>query len=473
MRGIIRGLAVLLVLLAALSGAAAETDAPVALEITDRCKFKTSNGGAGALTDGSYRSEWTYEGSTASMAVAIPDNGAPGALIIYWTFEPTNYELVEYDAGQNVLRTRDQSCTFPSIVSLYELLPETRYVFVNLKAAEQNISEVKVYTQGALPERVQQWRAPVEKADLMVVSAHQDDELIFFGGTIPRYAVAEQRPTVVVYMANCTRSRRQEALNGLWAMGVRDYPEFINLRDKRVESVQAGIELWGGQEAILSELVQRIRRFRPEVIVTHDFNGEYGHNQHKITAMAMQYAIDAAADPAQFPESASAYGAWQVKKLYIHLYGENQIYMDWNTPLEGLGGLSPLQSAQLGYAEHVSQQDYYQVVDGGKYDNAKFGLYSTQVGLDTGKNDFFENIDTASAVTPEPTASPEPAAVPEPTDAPVETPAATLPPVEQTAKHGGNGWMIGAGIAALAAAGGCAALLLRSGGRRRRRHRRR
>ena len=93
-----------------------------------------------------------------------------------------------------------------------------------------------------------------------------------------------------------------------------------------------------------------------------------------------------------------------MKKLYLHLYGENQLHMDWRTPLESLGGLSPLEVARRGYAMHKSQQKYYQVEDGGKYDNALFGLYSTTVGPDTpGRNDFFENVSCVGDLPPLPT----------------------------------------------------------------------
>ena len=268
-------------------------------------------------------------------------------------------------------------------------------------------------------------------------------------------------------------------------MGVRNYPEFINLKDKRVDSIQEGIELWGGQDHILEELVARIRRFRPEVIVTHDFDGEYGHNQHKITAMVMQAAIDAAADPSRFPDSAAQYGTWQVKKLYIHLYGENQVHMPWKVPLEELGGRTPLEVARVGYAEHKSQQEYYQVNDGGKYDNALFGLYFSTVGLDSGANDMFENIPTP---TPEPTATPEITPTPIPTEVPTAEPTAEValpvltaeptatptaepvPAVEQSAS-GGMGLLLGVLGGAMAL--GVTVLSLEMRARKRRRNKRR
>lgn len=43
-------------------------------------------------------------------------------------------------------------------------------------------------------------------------------------------------------MADCARFRRDEALRGLWVMGVRSDPEFINLPDKRL-NMEASLEL--------------------------------------------------------------------------------------------------------------------------------------------------------------------------------------------------------------------------------------
>ena len=380
----------LCVLVMALPAAPARAEAK---DITKQCRFKVSEGSRDKLTDGNVRSMWTYDRKDAYVAVKLPDDAQAGWLRVEWLYDPTGYELIEYDADMNPIRQRDQGDMFPNVYSVFELLPETKYIQLKMTVKGQQIGTVAVYSAGDLPAGVQQWQAPVEKADLMVVSTHQDDELIFLGGTIPYYATALKKPTVIVYMANCGRYRRAEALNALWKMGVKNYPEFINLKDEKVDSINAGIRLWGGKDEILSLIVERIRRFKPEVIVTQDLDGEYGHNQHKITARAMQYAIDAAADETQFPESLAKYGAWQVKKLYHHLYKENQIEMDWETPLDSLGGHTALEVAKLGMNEHASQLKYYRVKSHGTYDNAKFGLYSTTVGPDVEKNDFLENID--------------------------------------------------------------------------------
>lgn len=362
-------------------------------DITKQCSFKVSEGDKANLFDAHVRTTWSPGHRGAYVGIKLPEGATAGWLRVEWFYDPTDYDLIEYDANMNILRQRDKTASFPNIYTVLDLLPETRYVQLVLNRTDQKISTLKVYSAGTLPRDVQRWEPPVDKADLMVVSAHQDDELIFFGGTIPYYATALKKPTVVVYMANCSRTRRAEALNALWKMGVKNYPEFINLEDKKVGSIKEAVALWGGKDNVLSLLVARIRRYKPEVIVTHDLEGEYGHNQHKVTAQAMLYAIEAAADPAQYPESAEAYGAWQVKKLYHHLLKENQIEMDWEKKQDSLNGYSPLEVARIGFEEHVSQKQYYAIKSHGTYDNAKFGLYYTAVGPDAQKNDFLENID--------------------------------------------------------------------------------
>ncbi|MBR1820531.1 MAG: PIG-L family deacetylase, partial [Clostridia bacterium] len=386
-------LALLLGLLALLAHCAGAEASGEAADITRKCGFKVSEGDKDKMFDSSVRTAWSFSHRDAYVGIKIPADTTAGCLLVEWFYDPTGYELIEYDADLNVIQQRDKTASFPNIYTVLPLLPQTKYIQLKLTRTDQKICNLKVYSAGTLPRDVQQWQPPVDKADLMVVSTHQDDELIFLGGTIPYYATALKKPTVVVYMANCNRHRRYEALNALWKMGVTNYPDFINLEDKKVGSMKEAVALWGGKDNILSLLVARIRRYKPEVIVTQDLNGEYGHNQHKVTAQAMMYAIDAAADPEQYPESAEVYGAWQVKKLYHHLYKENEIEMDWETKLDSLNGYSPLQVAQIGMKEHASQTQYYAVKSHGTYDNSKFGLYFTTVGPDAEKDDFLENID--------------------------------------------------------------------------------
>lgn len=50
------------------------------------------------------------------------------------------------------------------------------------------IGELYVYGAGEVPSEVQRWGMPSGKMDMMLIVAHPDDELLWFGGTIPYYA---------------------------------------------------------------------------------------------------------------------------------------------------------------------------------------------------------------------------------------------------------------------------------------------
>ena len=47
----------------------------------------------------------------------------------------------------------------------------------------------------------------------LVVVAHPDDELIFFGGTIPTYAVEKNMNVVVAYMSYSNTTRRSHYIS--------------------------------------------------------------------------------------------------------------------------------------------------------------------------------------------------------------------------------------------------------------------
>jgi hypothetical protein len=103
--------------------------------------------------------------------------------------------------------------------------------------------------------------------------------------------------------------------------------------------------------------VEQLRRFKPEVVVTHDTNGEYGHGAHKTCADLMLKCIPMAAGTAKFTDSLNTYGAWEVKKLYLHLYPENAVEMDWDQPLSAFNGKTSYEMAVEGYNWHFSQHD--------------------------------------------------------------------------------------------------------------------
>lgn len=310
------------------------------------------------------------------------------------------------------------------------------------------IAELSVWSAGTLPDSVQCWEPPFEQADLLLFSTHSDDEHLFFAGILPT-CIDRGLSAQVVYMTqhfDYTHNRPHEQLDGLWAVGVRNYPivgPFPDLYATELEVARTLYSSHGYQEDdFIAYAVEQLRRFKPQVVVGHDPNGEYSHGAHMVNTAALRAALEVSADPAAYPDSAAQWGVWDVPKTYLHLWPERTVVMDWDTPLASYGGMTAFAVSRLGYDCHVSQHWtwFTRWVRGtstapittaaqiNSYSPCKYGLYRTTVGDDTpGENDFFEHITPyAEQIPPEPETPdpPETTAAPETTSVP---PAETAP----------------------------------------------
>ena len=396
--------------------------------------------------DGKIETYAEYE-ANEKFSLVWDESAGVRAAYVKWYALPDYAILVQ--SSENGAELSRETVTEPVYNDVYAILPEARSLSISCENGMQ-IAEVTLYSEGTLPDDIHDWQPPLDKADLLVVSAHCDDELIFFGGTIPYYAGEQKLAVQVVYMANGDRARVDEALNGLWYAGVRNAPVILPLKDVYTETLRLALLNWDEQETTRL-LVEQIRRFQPEVIVTHDLNGEYGHGAHMATATCMVNAVPQAADATAFPDSAAAYGAWQTQKLYLHLYPEKQIEMDWNQPLDAFGGMTALEAANEAYHMHVSQLEYHSNVYGdGDYSSSLYGLASTAVGADEAKNDFFEHIDPArlsNYIAPTPAPTPVATATPNITPAPSQTAE-----MEQSLQANNVSLLLTAGISGFVAA---------------------
>ena len=256
------------------------------------------------------------------------------------------------------------------------------------------IAQFCVLTSGELPNWVQRWQTLDDPADLMLVSTHPDDEILWFGGILPYYAGVQDYKVMVVYMVGGRHPQRTlELLDGLWRMGVKWYPDIGTFPDVGKHSDGVIYEEWG-RNAALERVVSAIRRYQPQVVITQDINGEYGHRAHYVTVQAVIEAVQGlAGDSAFHTEMFEDYAPWSPLKLYIHLWKQNVIVFDWNQPLEAFGGETALEVAKAAFKMHVSQQTgKYSVRDRGQYDCSRFGLYWTSVGLDERCDDLFEHV---------------------------------------------------------------------------------
>ena len=343
-----------------------------AADITKQSKFTYAPASTGKtdMTDGSYLTY--YSGKWLEVNSATPCHG------LYFSFAQREVDIeiqVPDENGDWVAIAADQR----RYTNTYLALPGVnRFRIVPTSDSMIHISEIHLLGEGELPAWVQTWQPFEGKADLLVLSAHCDDELLFFGGVIPYYAGEQQRKVIVCYLTDQTHTRRSEALDGLWLCGVRAYPEMGVFKDIKVDHAAECYPYWG-KEKVTAHIAGLITKYQPDVMVTHDQRGEYGHGAHKVCAeQAMAYV--------------SSDSAWPIQKLYLHLYKENAIVMDWRQPLDFFGGQTAFDVAKAAFACHQSQRSNGLIVqDWGQYANNQFGLYFSTVGPDTGA-DLFEHI---------------------------------------------------------------------------------
>lgn len=274
-----------------------------------------------------------------------------------------------------------------------------------------------------------------ERAAMMLVFAHPDDEGGYSGGAIPYYAVVRKLPVVVVMLTRCAwvENRHLEMNAAMRRYGLPydavfadfpdcgyDYPRNVDYVWRRWAGVrhedaleppnkETRIEAAArGREAAIGFVTQQIRRFKPAVILTHDFDGEYGHPNHCAVAQATAAAFERAADRNACADQLAGPDAlepWQTSKLYIHLWDKAPHWHDWDMDcpeLEGMApsGRRPVDVANWALECHASQGE--QLVEIGETDTSshddarRWGLYASTVGPDRiARNDFFENIDVS------------------------------------------------------------------------------
>lgn len=174
------------------------------------------------------------------------------------------------------------------------------------------------------------------KLSLMAVFAHPDDESFGTGGTLARYGAD---PEVRVILVCATRGeageisdpslatpdrlgevRERELSCACRTLGV-DVLHLLDYRDSGMagapENRHPRALVMADPDRVVGEIVAHIRRERPDVVVTFDETGGYGHPDHIAVHRHTKAAYAAAADPARYPEQVQAgLKPHQAQKLY-------------------------------------------------------------------------------------------------------------------------------------------------------------
>jgi len=365
-----------------------------AVEVTESCRITCGTGknSLNKCRDRSVRTAWSGgSGRGAYLEITLPEGTEAAYVYLQWYENAYPWQIQVERNGEWQTQDVSPHSYYNDTLALSE--PSSHFRVLPLETGrEVRVAEIHVYTPGSLPAWVQIWQPTVEKADLMLVACHPDDEILWFGGALATYAGQMKMDVLVCVLVPAMPYRRIELLDCLWTSGVRTYPVWGGMPDKYSGSLKSQYQLWN--ETRLQKLFTSwYRQYKPDVVLTHDKGGEYGHGGHKVCADLCVKALKWAADENKFPESAKLYGTWDVLKLYLHLYPENVIEMKWDTPLSAFGGRTGLEVAKESFNCHQSQLGgRYAVRDTGNVPCTLFGLYRSLVGEDRFKDDFFENI---------------------------------------------------------------------------------
>ena len=106
------------------------------------------------------------------------------------------------------------------------------------------IADIFALSDGELPSFVHRWNPPHDRADLLLISTHADDEQLYFAGLLPYYAGERgYRVQVAYFTDHCgDLHRRHELLNGLWTVGVHHYPVFSSFPDRKCADYQTALK---------------------------------------------------------------------------------------------------------------------------------------------------------------------------------------------------------------------------------------
>jgi N-acetyl-1-D-myo-inositol-2-amino-2-deoxy-alpha-D-glucopyranoside deacetylase len=262
---------------------------------------------------------------------------------------------------------------------------------------------------------------------LLLVHAHPDDETIGSGATMARYAAT---PGTAVTLVTCTLGeegeivlpefahlaadqqdglgahRRTELAGAMASLGVDDW-RLLGGAGRYRDSGMMGVAsnerpecFWRADllEAA-SHLVAVIREVRPQVLVTYDDFGGYGHPDHIQAHRVAMYAMSLAEAPSFRPDLGTAHS---IDKAYWIAFpkGVMRAGIDALREAGETTGFAAMDPDDLPFA--VDDALVTTVIDGSAFHEAKLGAmraHATQISLDSGFFALSNNIGAPAMAT--------------------------------------------------------------------------
>jgi N-acetyl-1-D-myo-inositol-2-amino-2-deoxy-alpha-D-glucopyranoside deacetylase len=244
---------------------------------------------------------------------------------------------------------------------------------------------------------------------LLLVHAHPDDETIGTGATMAKYAAAGAHVTLIT----CTLGEEGEILvpdlghlaadrdddlgmyrigelkAAMAALGISDY-RWLGGEGRWRDSGMMGEPsndnpacFWQADlDEAVGELVKVIREVRPQVVISYDDNGGYGHPDHIQAHRVAIGAFDAAGDESRYPDHGEP---WAPSKFYEAVIPKSLLQMAFEA-LKQMGEEAPFgvtSPDDLPFG--VPDDEVTAQVDAREYLPAKVDAmraYATQIAVD-------------------------------------------------------------------------------------------
>jgi mycothiol S-conjugate amidase len=206
---------------------------------------------------------------------------------------------------------------------------------------------------------------PANDLRLLHVHAHPDDESSKGAATTAYYRSKD----VDVLVATCTGGERGDILNPKMVSPENEarLPELRRAEMAAAAKILGIEQVWLGfidsgmgpevapetfaaqdVDVAAGRLVKVIREFRPQVVTTYDENGGYPHPDHIMTHKITMAAVEAAADPALWPEHGEP---WLVSKVYYDITLHRGRYAALDRAMHEAGLVSPYTEWLAGWEE--------------------------------------------------------------------------------------------------------------------------
>lgn len=214
-------------------------------------------------------------------------------------------------------------------------------------------------------QRENDGRNEIRRPVIVACYAHPDDEVLSMGGAFARYS---ERGYVTVVCAtrgelgeisdpalatpeNLAEVREAELREACRLVGVTDV-RLLGYRDSGMPGTDGNQDprafAQADLEAVAGQLVAIFRALEPDVVVTFEETGGYGHPDHLMIHRATTRAFDAASDPNAYPEAGPAV---VLGRLYYSGFPRNAM-REWLRRLSeagiDLGGIGELDLDSFG-----------------------------------------------------------------------------------------------------------------------------